>query len=386
MTTNPSPSPHERRRHQRRQQPDRRQNAAAPVRMDGPRLNRPSRFEQTVQALMRYLFCILGLLFFNIAFPQEPHLIPRDVINVVFVSYLFVNTASFIHLLIRPYCPWRYRLHLWLDICMVSLALIADPNDVPPAALAYIMVVLGNGMRYGMRMFGEAMIGAFAGAMLAISLRHAPGGFHPGLLFVNLFGGIILIYAYILMTRVEATRLALQRQSHMDSLTGLFNRGALEIFATALVDQAKQRGGQLTVLFADMDNFKRLNDSHGHSAGDRVLRQFGRIVNASIRGSDIAGRYGGDEFVVILQGCTLRDAQRVASRVRQQTLTWAKENKLGFSLSIGIAEIPLHGDDLEAVMHRVDQAMYEAKQIDSGIHLVSNSGNTNSGPQRTQPV
>jgi diguanylate cyclase (GGDEF)-like protein len=356
----------------RRAGPERRRKHVAPLRLDDLQLRCPSRLEQSIQAATRYLFCVLGLLFFNVAFPQAPHLIPREIINITFTAYLFVNTAFLVHLLLRPYSPLRYRVHMWLDICMVSIALIADPNEVPPAALAYIMVVLGNGMRYGLRMFGEAVVGCFLGAMLALSLRYAPAeGFPPGLLFLNLFGGLIVIYAYMLMARVEAGRRALQRKSYVDSLTGLLNRGGLELMARRLFTEAERSGQPLAVMFADMDNFKQVNDRYGHAEGDRVLRQFAEILRSSIREPDVAARYGGDEFVLILPHTRVAEGQRVAERIQERIQAWVTENGLECSLSIGIGESPHDGADLETIMARVDHTMYATKRSGSSVSTVA---------------
>jgi len=331
----------------------------------------PTRTEQAVQFMTRYLFCFLGLVFFNIAFPETPRLIPLHAINTALGLYAVANSGFFLHAWRRPHSLTRYRAAMWLDIVMVSMCLVADPNDVPPSAIVYIMVVLGNGMRYGLKLFGEAVVGSFAGAMLAVSLRFAPAdGFQPGLLFVNLFGGIILIYAYILMSRVEASRRALEEKSQLDALTGLINRHGLDLIVERLFAEAERTGHAFTVMFADMDNFKQVNDRYGHAEGDRVLRQFAHILKSCVRESDVAGRYGGDEFVMILPHTTPRQAERVAHRIQGKVADWAEDNDLQCSLSMGIGEAPTLGGDLETVLRRVDEAMYAIKRDGGGVQLV----------------
>lgn len=331
----------------------------------------PTATEQAVQFLTRYLFCGLGLVFFNIAFTQSPNLLPLAVINTAFALYLLVNTAFFLHAWARPASLLRYRTAMWVDIFMVSMCLVADPNEVPPSAIVYIMVVLGNGMRYGLRLFGEAVVGSFAGAMLAVSLRYAPSAeFHPGLLFVNLFGGIILVYAYILMSRVEASRRALEQKSQVDALTGVVNRRGMDFVAQRLFAEAERTGRGFTVMFADMDNFKQVNDRYGHAEGDRVLRQLAHILQSSIRESDVAGRYGGDEFVIILPHTPPDEAEQVARRIQDKVAHWAADNELRCSLSVGIGEAPGLGGDLDTVLRRVDEAMYAIKRDGGGVQVV----------------
>ena len=221
--------------------------------------------EQSVQFLTRYLFVVLGVLFFNFSGDFTPRWMSLQAINAVFALYLVVNTACLLHARRHPVSPTRYRLAMWVDIALVSFCMLNDPYEIPPSLLVFIMVVLGNGMRYGMRLFGEALTGSFAGAMVVLTLRSA--GLTPGVMFLNLFGGIILVYAYILMSRIESSRRQLEQSSTVDALTGLMNRRAL--FEAAEGIFRKLNGsGRLTVMFADLDKFKAVNDTHGHAKGD----------------------------------------------------------------------------------------------------------------------
>lgn len=374
------------RKPERRRNPERRRLSISPPHLEHCKLHAPSKTEQTVQFITRYVFCGLGLLFFNVAFPQTPRVASQEIINLIFFSYVFVNTAFFVHALRYPSSLLRYRLAMWVDMFMVSISLAADPNEIPPSAIVYIMVVLGNGMRHGLRMFAEAMFVSFLGAMVALSVRYAPAdALHPGVLFLNLFGGIILVYAYILMVRVEATRRRLAQSSYRDALTGLLNRRGLNLVADRLFADAVSNGRRFAVMFADMDNFKQVNDQYGHSEGDRVLRQVGHTLKMSLRDSDIAGRYGGDEFIVILPQTTPNEAVQVARRIQSRISSWAEDNSLRCSLSVGVGEAPTHGESLEAIMHCVDQAMYATKRDGGGIRLASAPA-TSSGGLGTAPA
>jgi diguanylate cyclase (GGDEF)-like protein len=248
---------------------------------------------------------------------------------------------------------------------------VHDPYDIPPSLLVFIMVVLGNGMRYGMRLFGEALTGSFAGAMLALSLRSVDGaqGMTPGVMFLNLFGGIILIYAYILMSRIEASRLKLEEQSSVDTLTGLMNRRALFENAQPLFDRL-DGDKTLAMMFADLDKFKAVNDTYGHAAGDEVLKEFAGILRDCMRGSDIAARFGGDEFVLLLPDTSLAEARVVAERLRAQTAAWSQLNKIDVSVTIGVGEAPTHGRDLATLLDEVDRAMYRSKSDPNCIGVI----------------
>ena len=366
---------------ERRRGQDRRRQPSSSVPTGTGGLRVPQRAEQIIQFLTRYLFEALGLVFFNLAIERAPLWFELSAINAVYACHIVLNTLFFLHMLKFPNAPLRYRAAMWADILLVGFSVLNDPNAIPPSVLAFIMVVLGNGMRYGLKMFGEAVAGCIGIAMLAISARFLKldGHLNAGLLFLNLFGGIILVYAYILMTRIEASRQQLEEKSKLDSLTGLYNRRALFELADGIFERMHREGGRLTLLFADMDKFKEVNDSYGHAAGDRVLRQFGHILRTSVREHDLAARFGGDEFVLILPGVELAHGRRVAERIQRNVEAWTRDAGLNCTLTVGVGEAPAQGEDLQSLLHQVDQAMYAAKADTrrGGVRLVEDLA----GPQ-----
>lgn len=332
----------------------------------------PGWSEQKVQFLTRYLFLALGIVFFNFAHAFKPTWLTLAQLNAAFAAYFVINTIAFAHARVHPDFSLRYRVAMWIDVALAFVCVVHDPYDIPPSLLVFIMIVLGNGMRYGMRLFGEALTGSFAGAMLALSLRSVgtAQGLTPGVMFLNLFGGIILIYAYILMSRIEASRQKLEEQSSVDTLTGLMNRRALFESAEPLFHLLGD-GKTLVVMFADLDKFKAVNDTYGHATGDEVLKQFAGILRDCMRGSDIAARFGGDEFVLLLPDTSLAEAGNVAERLRAQTAAWSQRSKIDVSVTIGVGEAPTHGRDLATLLDEVDRAMYRSKSDLNCIGIIS---------------
>ena len=151
-----------------------------------------------------------------------------------------------------------------------------------------------------------------------------------------------------------------------DPLTGLYNRRYMESHIGTLVEQAVTRGKPLTVLVLDIDYFKSINDTHGHDAGDDVLREFAVRIRKAIRGIDLACRYGGEEFVVVMPETDMAVATVVAERLRRRIASDPFPIQQGartvdVTISIGIAA--LGGDDDAArVIKRADQALYRAKR------------------------
>jgi two-component system cell cycle response regulator len=151
-----------------------------------------------------------------------------------------------------------------------------------------------------------------------------------------------------------------------DALTGLHNRRYMESHLGALVEQAAARGKPLTVLVLDIDFFKAINDSHGHDAGDDVLREFALRLKKSIRGIDLACRYGGEEFVIVMPDTDSAVAAKVAERLRRRIASEPfpihhSARSVDVTISIGLAALG-PGDDPAKILKRADQALYRAKR------------------------
>jgi len=152
-----------------------------------------------------------------------------------------------------------------------------------------------------------------------------------------------------------------------DALTGLFNRRYMESHLSTLVEQAASRGKPLTVMVVDIDYFKAINDSHGHDAGDDVLRDFALRIKRSIRGIDLACRYGGEEFVLVMPETDMAVAAMVAERLRRRIAAEPFAIQQGsrvvpVTISIGIAALRDKDDTAASVLKRADQALYRAKR------------------------
>lgn len=152
-----------------------------------------------------------------------------------------------------------------------------------------------------------------------------------------------------------------------DALTGLHNRRYMESHLAALAEQATSRGKPLALMILDIDHFKSINDTYGHDAGDEVLRDFAVRVRKSIRGIDLACRYGGEEFVVVMPETDLQVAGLVAERLRRaiagERFAIEKGAKhIDVTISVGISVLDRGGEPVSALMKRADQALYRAKR------------------------
>jgi len=152
-----------------------------------------------------------------------------------------------------------------------------------------------------------------------------------------------------------------------DALTGLFNRRYMETHLGTLVEQAANRGKPIAVLVLDIDYFKSINDGHGHDAGDDVLREFALRIRKSIRNIDLACRYGGEEFVIVMPETDMGVATVVAERLRRRIASepfaiQQGTRNLDVTISIGIAALAEPTDNAATILKRADTALYRAKR------------------------
>jgi diguanylate cyclase (GGDEF)-like protein len=161
-----------------------------------------------------------------------------------------------------------------------------------------------------------------------------------------------------------------ERLATRGSLTGLANRRLFDESLQREAARSERLGTPLSLLVLDVDHFKQVNDSYGHQTGDSVLREVADSLVANTKNFDVAARYGGDEFVVLLPGCSREDAMRVAQRVRGAIARQVDEAPV--TVSAGVATIPDNASDAERLMAAADGALYEAKR--KGRDQVAGSG------------
>lgn len=205
-------------------------------------------------------------------------------------------------------------------------------------------------------------------ALTAISSAQINGAL-PGLGWINQAGLAAGAFEAIVLSLGLADRALLLRRdrdtvrvlAERDVLTNAFNRRAWSERAEAAL--ARDSSQPLALLFLDLDHFKLLNDHHGHNAGDRALVAVASALGAELRPTDLFGRYGGEEFVALLEGASVAQAMQVATRlcrrVHRLEIPVSKEG-LRLTISIGVA-MRADGDDVESLVDRADQAMYKAK-------------------------
>jgi diguanylate cyclase (GGDEF)-like protein len=201
-------------------------------------------------------------------------------------------------------------------------------------------------------------------------------GVQLGLLYLSAPSAALLPQMPTVVSAAEQLSLALgnlrlqetlRHQSIRDPLTGLYNRRYLEESLARELARCERRGLPLTLLMLDLDHFKALNDRHGHDGGDAVLSSFGRVLQENCREEDIACRYGGEEFTLILPetdaATALRRAEQLRSLVAAMSVQHMRRELGPVTVSIGVAVFPEHATSATVLKRLADEALYEAKRL-----------------------
>jgi diguanylate cyclase (GGDEF)-like protein len=167
------------------------------------------------------------------------------------------------------------------------------------------------------------------------------------------------------MAAMVVSELELRKAAGTDSLTGLFNRRFIDDLAQREMNRARRMKLPLTVALIDADQFKAVNDHHGHAAGDTVLRDLATCCRDSVRSHDMVGRYGGEEFLLLMPNTSAEQAETVLDRIRANVAAMPMPmltDRLRLTVSIGASQVEERDANIAAAMTRADMALYRAKE------------------------
>ena len=191
------------------------------------------------------------------------------------------------------------------------------------------------------------------------------------------------------ISEMKAMQAELQRLASTDSLTGCLNRRAFLNVASNEFYRAKRYDSRLAVAMFDIDHFKRVNDTHGHSVGDECIKVLVRTITGTIRGSDVFARFGGEEFVLMLPETEAHDALRLCERLRRNIEENAVQTENGdvrFTVSVGVADFQHHLSSLDEMIAKADSALYTAKRNGRNQVAFASPMKTDGPNLFTQPV
>lgn len=259
------------------------------------------------------------------------------------------------------------------DIGLNSVALYLGGEVTAFFAVVYVIIILASGVRFGVGYLAFAALASLAG----FGLVYAFSAYWQSSFVLSLNTVLVLTvvpaYMFRLIYYRQQSRADLERRATHDSLTGLMNRAGFEQKLEELVAPGAP---DQTLIYFDLDHFKAVNDSAGHAAGDKLLKDVAGIVRECVRGEDICGRIGGDEFCVFLRRCSLPLGEEIARRIQQRVdryrLAW-RGRQYGVGASIGVVS-SRSAEDGPAFLRLADAACYAAKNAGrNNVHVVDTS-------------
>ena len=249
------------------------------------------------------------------------------------------------------------------------------------AVMSLLVLILVFGM-FALRPAHARGLALFAFAMLGVVMvwkSHSEPARYPPVIEAThfVFGVIVLLGVTALSVRMGTLRARLKAQKDelekaldqirllatQDELTGLFNRRHMSTLLAQEQARAQRSGAPLCIVLMDLDHFKRINDGHGHHAGDAVLKGFAEAGRLALRSTDVLARWGGEEFLLMLPGASAEQAAGVVERIRAQLAAVSFDEVapgLTVTFSAGLAQVD-PGQTLDQMVERADQAMYRAK-------------------------
>ena len=316
-------------------------------------------------------------------FPPNPK---EGIVGISLSAATFLIAATMYVLIARNYNPsWLRFASSSYDVTQISAALalflfLNEPHTAVNSKVVfegYFLAVGASSLRYDKRICITAGLLALAEYFAIVyyadthwDLNSPDFAPYP----YGLFSWSNEIARLIMMATASALSLALVSRSQKllqaatsDPLTGLFNRGYVEDRFAIELSRARRYGQVLTLAVIDADRFKALNDTHGHSAGDMVLRKLASLLRNSFRQSDTAARYGGEEFVVLLPETDLETAEKKVESLRQLVAGTAfplspKGETLRVTISAGLATFPQDGTDEAELFATADERLFQAKR------------------------
>jgi two-component system cell cycle response regulator len=316
-------------------------------------------------------------------FPDDPK---EAIVGMSLTGGTFLVSLVVFSLVRREYTPsWLSFASASYDVTLVSASLalflvLNEPHTAVNSKVVfegYFLAIGASSLRYDKRVCIIAGLLAFGEYLTIVSYasthwdlngaKYAP---YP----YGMFAWNNEVSRLIIMLTASALSLALVSRSQKllqlatrDPLTGLFNRGYVDDRFTVELSRARRYGNVLTIAVIDADRFKSLNDTHGHLSGDLVLRRIGALLNDSFRQSDTVGRYGGEEFVVILPETDIEDALLKIESLRESVsstpmLLGQHKEQVQVTISAGLACFPNDAKDAADLFALADERMFQAKR------------------------
>jgi two-component system, cell cycle response regulator len=310
----------------------------------------------------------------------------ESLVGLTLTSATFLVSLLVFFLISHEYNPnWMSFATSAFDVSLVSAALTVflffnRPHTAVNSKVifeGYFLALAGTGLRYDKRVCVTTGLLALAEYLGIVYFAATHWDLNSPIYAPYPYGEFdwsVQISRLIIMATASALSLALVARSQKllqlattDPLTGMHNRGYVDDRFAIELSRARRYGKPLTIAVIDADHFKLLNDAHGHASGDLVLKRIGETLRNSFRQSDTAGRYGGEEFVVILPETDIETAQRKLESLRESIASApialaARGERVHITISAGLSSFPQDAEDASELFALADERMFQAKR------------------------
>jgi diguanylate cyclase (GGDEF)-like protein len=285
----------------------------------------------------------------------------QTVVAVIVAVELIISSICFVGGARLP--VWFFHVALLAASVLICLnAAVENKHEVGVLSLYVVWVVLVANLFFGFRSaLAHSLLvsSAFAAVLVA---RDVPFAANFAVATFTLIGAAGLVVG-LLSTRLERIASQLDLDAKTDSVTQLANRRGFNEHCDREIARAARDRRSLSLILCDMDFFKRVNDQFGHDQGDLALRAAANAIRGSVRGIDVVGRLGGEEFGIVLPGADQSAAMVVADRIRESVREAFADHPVSLTVSCGVATLSEKAARREALLRAADEALYEAKGL-----------------------
>ncbi|NNE38337.1 MAG: GGDEF domain-containing protein, partial [Gammaproteobacteria bacterium] len=324
-------------------------------------------------AELEWLLLILTMLYY-----VSPGIEIADPWSVVIamVMFAFFTLAFHYFNFFKKETRWKLAVETWAMLLFISWIIYFTGGVYSPLLNLYLLVIIASALTLGK----ITTLLEFA-LITCLYLYMGYPIFAEDTFSMNNFIQLMVVFAPFLLVGYLTTMLSadvqhgrslLQLLSETDELTGMHNRRSLVSALENEVERALRTDKPFALMQVDADNLKSINDTHGHEAGDKLLKHISSILEESCRSYDVLARVGGDEFVVVLPGINTESANAIAERIRTAVENSSfdyKGSQVTSTVSIGLASFPETSNNIDELMDKADKAMYQSKS--SGRNKVS---------------
>ncbi len=324
----------------------------------------PVVYDLGVQFVIRIVLAVITTIYFCFM-PAPPLFLKIRHVILLALIYATFHLLWFIYFKRQEISNIGIRIANLMDLVCAGFTILFDPYSHPVGLVLLLIAVIGNGIQHGLKYFKRTGIYSLLILIVVTWIRSYVLLYPPsyGYIFYTLYLSTCAVYVFILIHRIDELKNRAESLAQTDELTGLLNRRAFLHSANYMLNVARRTGMPVVFAIADLDDFKQVNDSHGHHIGDVVLKKLGEMIRENFRQSDLAARFGGDEFIFLFANSNPKDIEKKIETISDLFKRWCASYGISTGISWGTASYdPSSEPDPTDLIVKADQLLYKHKK------------------------